>query len=181
VIERVDLSHRIGNDPAYLAIVDVDRYAKDLPDWTFDTLTAKLVAAANEGAAFAWGTPEALLTVRVTTDPIDAEARARCTASTSGRLITSGSLCLASYTSLTMCAQFSRRTFPQPGDLAFQLRPGSYDVTVHRLFTHADGAQFADDLPTPGDHYVVVLAPADPAVEPPRASAIPWALRARTA
>jgi len=181
VIEHVDLSHRLGNDPAYLAIVDVNRYAKDLPDWNFDTLTAKLVAAMNDGAVFAWGTPEALLTIRVTTDPLDADTRARCTASTSGRLITSGSLCLASYTSLTMCAQFTTNEFPQPGDLAFELPPGSYDVTVHRLIAHADGAQFSDDLPQPGDHYVVVLAPADPAVEVPRASAIPWALRARTA
>lgn len=177
MIERIDLSHRLGNDPAYLAIVDVNRYAKDLPDWNFDTLTVKLVAAMNDGAAFAWGTPEALLTVRVTTDPLDADTRARCTASASGRLITSGSLCLASYTSLTMCAQFKTREFPQRGDLAFELRPGSYDVTVHRLFAHADGAQFADDLPETGDHYVVVFAPADPAVAMPRATAIAWALR----
>ena len=30
---QADVVHEIGNDPAFLAIVDIARYAKDLADW----------------------------------------------------------------------------------------------------------------------------------------------------
>jgi len=174
LIERVDLSHRLGNDPAYLAIIDIARYPKDLPDWNFTTLTAKLVGAMNDGAAIAWGTPQDSLTVRLTMTPLDASTKRRVDATTVGRLVTAGSLCLANYTSLTMCAQFEDCAFPQREDFAFELRPGSYDVEIHRLFAHADGEQFAE-LP-PGDHYVVVVTPAETMRAAPSATKIAWAL-----
>lgn len=159
----MNLVHSLFNDPAYLAIVDVARYEKDFPDWDYDSLSQKLVGAMNRGEVVAWGTPESDLRIRLTTEPCTAKADAI----TRGRLATDGVLCLASYTSLTMCAQFEDERFPQRGDLLFEIPKGAYDVTVHRLFAHEDGAQFAHDdagqlaeLPK-GDHYVVVFTPAD--------------------
>lgn len=169
-----DLCHELGNDPAYLAIVDIDRYAKDFPDWDYASLTAKLVADMNAGVVVAWGTPEDNLRVRLTRRPIDAATAVRVDASTCGRLSTGGRLCLANYTSLTMCAQFAKYGFPHDEDFAFTIPAGTYDVEIHRLFAHADGAQSpAGELPE-GDHYVVVFTPADDSA-PPHALRIAWA------
>jgi len=176
LLTSTELRHELGNDPAYLAIIDLERYAKNLPDWDYGTLTAKLVADMNEARVIAWGTPEANLRIRLTTQPLDAATAAAVNATTRGRLKTTGRLCLANYTSLTMCAQFEKYSFPHDEDLAFALAPGTYDVEVHRLFAHADGAQDPDEKLPAGDHYVVVFTPASADAEPVHATSIAWAL-----
>jgi hypothetical protein len=158
-----------------MALVDVRSYAKDLPRWNYDSLTTKIVGEMNAGHIVAWGCPGMTVQVRITRRPLAARARARVVASMRARLVTAGELCLAGYTSITMCAQFSDHKFPQPADDVVRVDGGTYDVDVHRLFAHTPGAQGADEqLPT-GDHYVVVLTPAAMDVPVTPHAWVPWA------
>jgi len=175
--EDADVVHSIGNDPAFLTVLDVELYSTDLPDWDYGTLTAKVVTAMTDGAAVAWGTPEGDLSIRLTMRPLDETTKQRVDARTAGRIVTSGALCLASYTSVTMCAQFDDEGFPQAGDLVFEVPAGSYDVHVHRMFRHEDGQQFGDDEPE-GHHYVVVFTPSAATSAATPIERIAWALRA---
>jgi len=47
--EDADVVHSIGNDPAFLTVLDVELYSKNLPDWDYGTLTAKVVTALTDG------------------------------------------------------------------------------------------------------------------------------------
>ena len=164
-----DLRHDVGDDPAYIAIVDLDTYAKDLPDWDYYSLTAKIAKDMSAGRIVAWGCPDGPLRVRLTTKKVSPKnANAKHTAT----LITKGRLCLVGYTSLTMCAQFADQHFPQPGDLLFVVPPGTYAVTVHRLFSHTAGEQFPDEELPDGDHYVVAFARGG---KPIKHKSVPWA------
>jgi hypothetical protein len=170
-----DLIHEVGDDAAYLAIVDVERYAKDLPDWNYDSLTKKIIKDMSDGRIVAWGCPDGPVRVRLTTRARSSTMTAKTNAKHMATLVTRGKLCLVGYTSLTMCAQFGDQAFPQHGDLLFSLTPGTYAVTVHRLFAHRAGEQFPeeDDLPA-GDHYVVSLVPAR-AAKRMKHRTVPWA------
>ena len=174
---RGELRWSVCDDPAFLALLDLGTYAPSLPDWDFAGITSKMVTAMNARQLMAWGNPEVPLNVNVTDK--QPKTRARVHATAKGVIETSGSLCLAGYTSLTTCAESAKEKFPQRKDLAFRVAPGIYEVTVHRLFAHGDGEQFPEleELPE-GDHYVVVL---ELTAKPPRRKhkRVPWALRPR--
>ncbi len=164
-----DLVEDVGDDPAYLAIVDLDSYPKDLPDWDYYSLTKKIAHEMSAGRIVAWGCPDGPLTVRLT---MKTAGPKRSNAKHVATLVTEGRLCLVGYTSLTMCAQFKDQHFPQPGDLAFKMPPGTYTVTVYRLFAHEAGEQFpAEPLPA-SDHYEVTFSPGG---EPIEHDTVPWA------
>jgi len=169
VLGAKDLVHDVGDDAAYLAIVDLGSYAKDLPDWDYFSLTKKIAADMSAGRIVAWGCPEGPLTVRLTTKTAGPK---RANAKYVSTLVTKGQLCLVGYTSLTMCAQFEDQRFPQSGDLLFSIAPGTYTVTVYRLFAHEAGEQFpAEPLPA-SDHYEVTFAPGGTAIAH---ATVPWA------
>jgi hypothetical protein len=62
-----DIVHEVGDDPAYLAVVDLATYAKDLPDWDYCSLTAKIAKDMSAGKVVAWGCPDGPVRVRLTT------------------------------------------------------------------------------------------------------------------
>ncbi|MBL8938867.1 MAG: hypothetical protein JNM69_30175 [Archangium sp.] len=156
-----DLTHEVGDDAAYLAIIDLGSYAKDLPDWDYPQLTKKLAADMSAGRVVAWGCCEGPMQVRLSrAAPSKALVKERHAALTS-TLVVTGPLCLAGYTSITMCAQFEDQRFPQPADLLFSLPPGRYSVTVSRRFVHEEGEQFPEGELPEGDAYVVTFEPTD--------------------
>src|SRR5262245_2305918 len=119
-----DVAGVVSDDAAYMALIDIGSYEKDLPDWDYGSLTRKIARARNAGQLVAWGCPEQSVRVRLTTRPLTAAAAARVCASITARLVVTGPLCLAGYTSLTMCAQFEDYAFPQSGDLVVSIAPG---------------------------------------------------------
>lgn len=164
------LTFALTSEPAYLALIDVDRYEKDLPDWDYRSLTKKIVADMNAARVVAWGCPAAALTIHVKT-----KAPASSEAVFSARLSTTGTLCLATYDSISMCAQEESESLPQKNDHLFRVAPGDYRVDVHRLFAHSDGAPFADDDEL---SFVIAMSPAVKTWKPARQTWVPWALRA---
>jgi hypothetical protein len=168
-----DLTHEVGDDAAYLAIIDLGSYAKDLPDWDYTTLTKKLAADMSAGRVFAWGCCDGPVQVRLSRSaPSKALVKERHAFLTS-TLVVTGPLCLVGYTSLTMCAQFEDEEFPYDGDLLFSLPPGRYSVTVSRRFAHEEGEQLPEGELPEGDAYVVNFEPTGaPFVKVTR---VPWA------
>src|SRR5262249_36245283 len=146
--------------------------------WDYPSLTTKIANDMSAGRIVAWGCPEGPLRVRLTTNPLSAAvakaAHAHCVAT----LVTTGSLCLVGYTSLTMCAQFADQMFPQPGDLVFTVAPGTYLVTIYRMFPQGEGHVLFEDqageveLPD-GDHFIVVFAAAEN-TETIKHMTVPW-------
>lgn len=167
---RDDLVIALFDDPGFMGLFDVGSYAKDLPDWDLGTLAARVCDEMAAGHAVAWGHPEAKLTVRVTTRPIDVpDASARFDAT----LVSTGQVCLSGYTSITMAAQFAKHTLPQPDDTAATLAPGRYAVTVWRRFAHTPGRQDPDGALPAGDHVIVRLTRDDGATAA-RPAQVPW-------
>lgn len=172
------LVFEVDGEMPYLAILDVASYTNDLPDWEFDTITKKITAEMNAGHIVAWGCPEVGLSIRITDQPLRKPELAKQDASISALLSTEGLLCLAGYSSLTMCAQFSDEKFPQIIDHAFRVKPGTYRVDVHRLFAHRSGDDSPKEELEDGEYvYVVALSPATKAFEPTRQRWVPWATR----
>lgn len=156
-----DLTHEVGDDAAYLAIIDLGSYEKDLPDWDYRKLTKKLAADVSAGRVFAWGCCEGPVQVRLSRSAPSKTLVKERHAFLTSTLVVTGPLCLVGYTSITMCAQFEDQQFPQRGDLLFSLPPGRYAVTVSRLFAHEDGEQFPEGELPEGDAYVVSFEPTD--------------------
>jgi hypothetical protein len=143
-----DVTHEVGDDAAFLAIIDVSSYSKDLPEWDYASLTKKLAADMSAGRVIAWGCPDGPVAVRLSRGaPSTALVKERH-AFLKSTLVVTGPLCLVGYTSITMCAQFGDERFPQSGDLLFTLPVGRYTVTVSRRFAHEEGEQFPEgELP----------------------------------
>jgi len=47
-----DVTLVIGDDPAYLAVIDVGSYETDLAEWDYDTLTTKLFEACPQASSW---------------------------------------------------------------------------------------------------------------------------------
>ena len=177
--DELETTFHVSNDPAYMAVLDVTTYDKDLPEWNYRTLTERITGEMNAGHIVAWGCPENSSRVRVVRRPLTSDEQKLVHASVSGLLSTSGVLCIASYTDLTMCAQFAHETFPQNPEDELCVPAGTYRADVHQLFPHQPGEQFAEIPDDRELHYLVVLT-ALPAGDwkPPPISWVPWALRA---
>lgn len=171
-VDQQDLVVRVCDDPAYFALLDPDAYDVDMPRWDLDTLSARIVEEMRAGRIVAWGCPEATLQVRVTTRPLTAEQLGSVVATFTAPLATSGRLCLAGYTSLTMCAQFAKHRFPQGDDHLVAIAPGRYLATVHRRYAYQPGAQDVDGALPEGDHVIIVLTPGEAATA--IGPTIPW-------
>lgn len=156
-----ELTHEVGDDAAYLAIIDLGSYSKDLPDWDYATLTKKLATDMSAGRVLAWGCPDGPVQVRLLRSAPSAKLVKERHAFLTSTLVVTGRLCLVGYSSITMCAQFEKEQFPQHGDLLFSLPPGRYTVTVSRRFAIEDGEQFPEDELPEGDAYVVNFEPTD--------------------
>ena len=163
------------SDPAYMAIVDVATYDKDMADWDYSRLTAKIACQMEQERIFAWGCPEYPLQVHITTHTPNA-SDFHPTESVVGFLTTSGGLCFTSYDNLTMCAQFEEYHFPSHDDHPFTVELGRYQITVHRMFHWKHGAQFPDTV-NDGDHYIIVLCPAPSSASPVHFDSVPWAIQ----
>lgn len=150
------MNFAITEDSGFLGIIDPDRYEGFVAeDWTLERLFEHFAAQMGRGTLLLWATSEHGGTWTVTTDSAPPGAR-----SVTGPIVsTRGRLCLVTYESLTMAAQFDDVTLPEPhmADLALDVQPGTYDCTV---------TQFDDDDSTPGPHLAVALS-ATGAARPP--------------
>ncbi|MDP3504921.1 MAG: hypothetical protein Q8S33_31580 [Myxococcales bacterium] len=168
-----EVTHEVGDDAAYLAIIDLNSYSKDLPEWDYGSLTKKLAADMSAGRVLAWGCPDGPVAVRLSRAAPSASLVKERHAFLKSTLVVTGPLCLAGYTSITMCAQFDDERFPQTGDLLFSVPAGRYAVTVSRRFAHEEGEQFPEGELPEGDAYVVNFEPTNAAFV--TVSRVPWA------
>jgi hypothetical protein len=144
---------------AYIALLDLRSYEKDLPDWDYNSITRKILHQMEQERIFAWGCPEDGFQIRLTRrSPQRGNFRPKETAR--GIITTSGALCLTSYSHLTYCAQFGHAKLPQLdasqfSDVAFSVEPGRYEITVYVMFAWDHYEQFAKL--NKGDNYTVYL------------------------
>jgi len=164
-----------ATDPAYMAVLDIATYDKDMADWDYHRLTAKIASQMEQERIFAWGCPECDLQIRITANP-PSGSNFHPVESVSGFLATSGQLCFTSYDNLTMCAQFKEYHFPDHEDRPFTIEPGRYQITVHRMFHWQHGEQSPESIEE-GDHFIIALRPAPSSAPSLRFDSVPWAWR----
>ena len=164
---------------AYMALLDLRAYDKDLPDWNYTSITRKILREARKERIFAWGCPEHGFQIRITRQtPKPRNFRSVETAK--GVVTTSGALCLTSYSHLTYCAQISEAHLPQLdasafSDVAFSIEPGRYEVRVYRMFPWDHHEQFAKL--NKGDNYVVHLREIHATKPHVTVEWVPWAIK----
>jgi hypothetical protein len=163
-LDHRDITHRIGNDPAYLAIIDTARYSADMPDWDYDTLTEKVTAAMNRGKLVAWGTPEDDLLVRLTMTPLNDVSVRSVNASIRVRLITAGRSASRT-TRRSRCARSSATPTSRRSRIWNSPFPPAHTTSRSSACSHTSD----------GDHYVAVFTPATGALS--RFAWVAWALR----
>ena len=168
---KSDMVFSHSPNPAYMAVLDIPTYDAFLPDWDWHSLTARVARQMSQERIFAWGCPEYDLQVRITATAPSGDFRP--VESISGFLTTSGRLCFASYDNLTMCAQFDDRRFPDHEDQPFTVDAGHHQIVVHCMFYWRHGQQFPDRI-AEGDHYIIVISPADRSLSPKYFGTVPW-------
>jgi hypothetical protein len=162
-------------DPAYMAVLDIATYDKDMADWDYERLTTKIASQMEQERIFAWGCPEGDLQIRITAN-LPSGSSFHPIESVSGFLATSGQLCFTSYDNLTMCAQFEKYHFPEHKDHPFTVDPGRYQITVYRMFHWQHGEDSYESIEE-GDHFIIVLRPAPSSAPSLRFDSVPWAWR----
>lgn len=169
-----DISFLFGAEAPWMAIANAATYESSLPEWTYDTLTAKVLGAMNARQLVVWGCPDGEMRYRLTRTRPSAEP----SASAISTLDVASELVIATYPEITMAAQFEDVELAEEADYLFHLPPSRYNVEVLRFIDHNPGDQFPsdDDLPD-SDHYVIFFDSSTKRSAPH--SLVPWTLPLR--
>lgn len=145
----------IVDDSGLLGLVDATAYATFVDaDWTYEQLTAHFAAQMQRGALLVWDCDDGGSSYRVRLrDGFSDETGFR---EITGQIVVSGTrLYLASYTALTMAAQFPEYGIPNrhEAELGFDLAPGRYAVRIVQRYDPDDPD--AADAPPQGIHFLL--------------------------
>jgi hypothetical protein len=145
----------------FQVLADPESYRGFLGEWTCRSIADMALRQMNQEKLLAWGTPEGHYSFKFHCGKRLQRVSHR---QFEGCIHTTGTLCLASFGSVTMCAQFEDYKLPQPQDYCIQVAPGRYHVTVQQLFRWRGGGQLpSDDYPgemAEGLNYYIAIRPA---------------------
>jgi hypothetical protein len=149
----------VCDDSSLLGLVDAAAYASFVnPDWTYSTLVAHFRTAMAKHALLIWDAGDG-------GNDYVIEFRDKITATTGFReatgtiRATAGKLHLASYTALTMAAQFDDETIPSTSeaDLWIAVPKGPLRVRVIQAYDPDDFATPAEGNP----HFIIEIEPGE--------------------
>jgi hypothetical protein len=156
------LEIEIVDDSGLLGLVDAATYATFVgADWTYEQLMAHFAAQMQRAALLVWdcGDGGSSYRLRIRNDGFSSATGFR---EITGHIVVSSSqLHVASYTALTMAAQFPKYGIPDKHetDLTVDLAPGSYQVRLVQMYDPDDFEQ-ADNPPF-GIHFLLEFRPGD--------------------
>jgi len=139
----------IADEDGFIAIVNADKYQGFVSeDWELDQLFTHFTAEMNAQNLIVWQTDHeggGLWSVEIVKEASEQEAFREFSKTI---VVTNGALYLASYTDLTMAAQFKEEAIPsdENTDLKIELANGGYEVLVRQLFNPDEEGEHDTDF-----------------------------------